>query len=66
VMQSMGLTPKGQALRQINLLLEVITKKIPLTSSKTVIAGAQLINPNCKAVNTYLTTQYLTKALPCK
>lgn len=66
VMQSMGLTPKGQALRQINLLLEVIQKKIPLTSSKTVIAGAQLINPNCKAVNAYLTTQYLTKALPCR
>ena len=66
VMQSMGLTPREQALRQINLLLEVITKKIPLTSSKTVIAGAQLINPNCKAVNAYLTTQYLTKALPCR
>lgn len=66
VMQSMGLTPREQALRQINLLLEVITKKIPLTSSKTVIAGAQLVNPNCKAVNTYLTTQYLAKALPCK
>jgi ABC-type sugar transport system substrate-binding protein len=66
VMQSMGLTPREQALRQINLLLEVITKKIPLTSSKTVIAGAQLINPNCKAVNAYLTTQYLTRALPCR
>jgi ribose transport system substrate-binding protein len=66
VMQSMGLTPREQALRQLNLLLEVITKKIPLTSSKTVIAGAQLVNPNCKAVNAYLTTQYLAKALPCK
>ena len=66
VMQSMGLTPKEQALRQLNLLLEVINKKIPLTSSKTVIAGAQLVNPNCKAVNAYLTTQYLSKALPCK
>lgn len=66
VMQSMGLTPKQQALRQLNLLLEVITKKIPLTSSKTVIAGAQLVDPNCKAVNAYLTTQYLSKALPCK
>jgi ribose transport system substrate-binding protein len=66
VMQSMGLTPKEQALRQLNLLLEVINKKIPLTSSKTVIAGAQLVDPNCKAVNAYLTTQYLAKALPCK
>jgi ribose transport system substrate-binding protein len=65
VMQSIGLTPREQALRQINLLLEVITKKIPLTSTKTVIAGAQLVNPNCKAVNAYLTTQYLAKALPC-
>ena len=66
VMQSMGLTPREQALSQINLLLEVITKKIPLTSQKTSVAGARLISPNCKAVNTYLTTQYLTKALPCR
>lgn len=66
VMQSMGLTPREQALRQLNLVLEVIQKKIPLTSAKTVIAGAQLVSPNCKAVNAYLTTQYLQKALPCR
>jgi ABC-type sugar transport system substrate-binding protein len=66
VMQSMGLTPREQALRQLNLLLEVITKKIPLTSTKTVTAGAQLVDPNCRAVNAYLTRQYLQKALPCR
>jgi ABC-type sugar transport system substrate-binding protein len=66
VMQSMGLTPREQARRQLLLVMEVVRKKIPLTSSKTVIAGAQLVSPNCKAVNTYLTTQYLTKALPCR
>jgi ribose transport system substrate-binding protein len=66
VMQSMGLTPREQAKRQLDLVLEVITKKIPLTSTKTVIAGAQLVSPNCKAVNAYLTTQYLQKALPCR
>jgi hypothetical protein len=62
----MGLTPREQAKRQLDLVLEVITKKIPLTSTKTVIAGAQLVSPNCKAVNAYLTTQYLQKALPCR
>ena len=29
VMQSMGLAPREQSLKQINLLLEVIEKKIP-------------------------------------
>jgi ABC-type sugar transport system substrate-binding protein len=66
VMQSMGLTPREQAKRQLDLVLQVIKKQIPLTSTKTVIAGAQLVSPNCKAVNTYLTTEYLGKALPCK
>jgi ABC-type sugar transport system substrate-binding protein len=66
VMQSMGLTPRDQARRQLDLVLEVINGKIPPTSSKTIIAGAQLVSPNCKAVNKYLTTQYLQKALPCK
>jgi ABC-type sugar transport system substrate-binding protein len=66
VMQSMGLTPREQAKRQLDLVLQVIKKQIPLTSTKTVIAGAQLVSPNCKAVNTYLTTEYLGKALRCK
>jgi ribose transport system substrate-binding protein len=66
VMQSMGLTPREQALRQLNLVLEIINGKTAPTSSKTIIAGAQLISTNCSAVNSYLKKQYLQKALPCK
>ena len=66
VMQSMGLTPREQARRQLNLVLQVIKKQIPPTSTKTVIAGAQLVSPNCKAVNSYLTTQYLQRPLNCR
>lgn len=66
VMQSMGLAPREQSLMQINLLLEVIEKQIPLTSDKVVGSPGRLIAPTCKSVNTYLTTQYLEKPLPCK
>ena len=66
VMQSMGLAPREQSLKQINLLLEVIQKKIPLTSQKVVGSPGRLIAPTCKSVNTYLTTEYLEKPLPCR
>jgi ABC-type sugar transport system substrate-binding protein len=66
VMQSMGLAPKEQSLKQINLLLEVIQKKIPLTSTKVVGSPGRLIGPTCKSVNSYLTTEYLEKPLSCK
>ena len=65
-MQAMGLAPREQALKQINLLLEVIEKKIPLTSSKVVGSPGRLILPTCKSVNNYLTTEYLEKPLPCR
>ena len=42
-MQSMGLAPREQSLKQINLLLEVIEKKIPPTSQKIVGSPGGLI-----------------------
>ena len=66
VMQAMGLAPREQALKQINLLLEVIEKKIPLTSSKVVGSPGRLILPTCRSVNNYLTSEYLEKPLPCR
>ena len=65
-MQAMGLAPREQSLKQINLLLEVIQKKIPMTSQKVVGSPGRLIASTCKSVNTYLTTEYLEKPLPCR
>ena len=65
VMQAMGLAPREQSLKQLNLVLDVIRKKLPLTSTKTVGTPGQLIGPSCTSVNRYLTTQYLEKPLTC-
>lgn len=65
VMAAMGLAPRSQSLKQIELLLQVIQKKLPLTSTKVVGTPGRLIAPTCTSVNTYLTTEYLEKRLPC-
>jgi ABC-type sugar transport system substrate-binding protein len=65
VMLSMGLTPKQQAKTQIDLLLKVVDGTIPPDSTEEAAAEGQLVEPNCDAVNAYLTEQYLEEPLSC-
>jgi ABC-type sugar transport system substrate-binding protein len=65
VMQSMGLTPKDNAVKILGLLLQMVDKKVPITSTTTVKLTSFLVKPDCKAVNAYLTSQYLAKPLSC-
>jgi ABC-type sugar transport system substrate-binding protein len=65
VMQVMGLTPKENGRKALDLLTEAMDGKIPITSSKTVPLTSKLLNPSCDEVNAYLQDEYLADPLPC-
>jgi ribose transport system substrate-binding protein len=65
VMQVMGLTPKENAQKAIDLLMKAVNKKIAIDAPEVVGLPARLLEPDCEAANEYLQEEYFDEPVPC-
>jgi ABC-type sugar transport system substrate-binding protein len=66
VMQVMGLTPKENARKGLDLLTRLMDKELPIESEETVPLTSKLLDSDCATVNEYLQDEYLSEPLPCE
>jgi ABC-type sugar transport system substrate-binding protein len=65
VMQVMGLTPKENGRKAVDLLMQAIDKKIEIDSAEVAPLPARLLEPDCEAANEYLQEEYFDEPVDC-
>jgi ribose transport system substrate-binding protein len=65
VMQVMGLTPKENGRKAVDLLMKAIDKKIAIDAPEVAPLPAQLLEPDCDAANEYLQEEYFDEPVAC-
>ena len=65
VMQVMGLTPRENARKAIDLIMRAINEEIAIDAPEVVPLPAQLLEPDCDAANQYLQEEYFDEPVDC-
>lgn len=65
VMRVMGLTPRDNAQKVLDLIIQMMDGDVAQDEDFVVDLGPAVIDPECDAVNTYLADQYLAEPLDC-
>lgn len=65
VMQVMGLVPRENAQKAIDLLMRAVNKEIAIDAAEVVPLPAQLLEPDCEAANKYLQEEYFDEPVNC-
>jgi ribose transport system substrate-binding protein len=65
VMQVMGLTPRENGKKTIDMLMRMIDGGVAIDAPEVIGLGAQLLESDCDSANKYLADQYFDKPVDC-